>query len=219
MAAMLEIWLVRHGSTDWNKVKRWQGHSDVPLNELGKSQARALANNLKDVPFTQVWSSDLHRCIETARLALPNLDPQEIRLDKRLREIPMGIVEGRTWDELTKAEQDKVTNWWKDPYKTCFPGADETLQDVASRAEAWRRDLPQDGRVIAFSHGGIIRTILWGIVGPPQGQYQWSMELGNTGVVRLRYHGDFPCLLSFNDMSHIKDAWALPPAQNVPGSP
>ena len=122
-------------------------------------------------------------------------------------------------DELTKEEQDKVTAWWKDPYKTYFPGATETLQDVADRAEAWRRDLPKDGRVIAFSHGGIIRTILWGIVGPPKGQYQWSMELGNTGVVRLRYHEDFPCLLSFNDMSHIKDAWALPPAQNVPGSP
>ncbi|MGM9998064.1 MAG: histidine phosphatase family protein [Candidatus Bruticola sp.] len=216
---MLEIWLVRHGSTDWNTVKRWQGHSDVPLNELGKNQARALANNLKNVDFMQVWSSDLHRCIETAQLSMPHLKLEEIRLDKRLREIPMGIVEGHTWDELSAEDQAKVTAWWKDPYKTCFPGSDETLQDVSNRAESWIHDLPEDGRVIAFSHGGIIRTILWNIVGPPQGKYQWTMELGNTGVVRLRYTNGFPSLVSFNDMSHIKDAWKMAPAQNVPGSP
>ena len=64
---MLEIWWVRHGTTDWNTVKRWQGHTDLPLNENGRSLARLLAPRLADIPFDECWSSDLQRSAETAR--------------------------------------------------------------------------------------------------------------------------------------------------------
>lgn len=216
---MLEIWYVRHGSTDWNKEKRWQGNTDIHLNEEGRAQARALAENLRGVDFTEVWSSDLSRCLETAQLALPHVKFENVRIDPRLREIPMGIVEGRTWAELSAQEQKAIEAWWSEPYRDVFPGAQESLQDVTNRAEAWRRDLkPKEGRVIAFTHGGIIRTIIWNIVGPPSRERKWLVELGNTGVVRIRYDGGYPSIISLNDMSHIKNAWELPPAQNVPGS-
>ncbi len=213
---MLEIWWLRHGSTDWNKEKRWQGHSDVPLNELGRSQARALAAQFKGIHFDGVWSSDLSRSMDTARLSLP--EGTIIHPDPRLREIPMGIVEGRTWQELSPQEQAQIDAWWANPYDTYFPGSEESLGDVVRRVRSWQSELPQEGRVLAFSHGGTIRTMLWEIVGAPTSARPWSAELGNTGIMRVRYVGQSPTLLSFNDMSHLPGSWDLPPAQNVPGS-
>ena len=131
---MLEVWWVRHGSTDWNKIKRWQGNSNVDLNDEGREQAKSLAVKLAPIPFDQVWSSDLSRCYETAKLALPLID--NIRQDQRLREINFGLVEGHTWSELPPELQQEVSNWWKDPYHLHFPGTEETLQNVAERLES-----------------------------------------------------------------------------------
>lgn len=211
---MKEIWWVRHATTDWNAEKRWQGHSDVPLNEKGREQARTLTPYLKDIPFDAVWSSDLIRSAETARLALPEA---EIHTDKRLREIHMGIAEGKTWDELTLPEQQSITDWWTDPYSKPFPGTQESLTQVTARVKAWRDELPDGTRTIVFTHGGIVRTCFWEMVGQPRHR-EWTMELANTGIVRIRYTEDIMTLVSFNDLAHVKDAWKLPPCQNVPGN-
>lgn len=217
---MLEIWWIRHGSTDWNSEKRWQGQSNVPLNEAGRNQARALAKALEGIPFAEVWSSDLQRCIDTASLALPYLGKtQELKTDSRLREINMGIAEGKIWSELTAQQQQSIADWWENPYELPFPGTSESLRDTASRAEAWRKELrTKDGRVAAFTHGGLIRTIFMEVVGAPSPKKRWAMELGNTGIVKIRYDGDFPILTAFNELTHIKNAWNLPPGQDVPGS-
>ena len=178
---MLEIWWVRHGTTDWNTIKRWQGHTDLPLNENGRSLARLLAPRLADIPFDECWSSDLQRSAETARLALPG---REIRLDARLRELHMGALEGRTWNEM--------------------------------RVHAWQSERPKEGRIIAFTHGGVIRCCLWDIFGMPTPEHNWTIELDNTGIVRIRYTEDCATLVCFNDVSHIKDNWNRPPAQSLP---
>ena len=210
---MLEIWWVRHGTTDWNTVKRWQGHTDLPLNENGRSLARLLAPRLADIPFDECWSSDLRRSAETAHLALPG---QEIRLDARLRELHMGALEGKTWNEISPEMQRDVGNWWKDPYNRPFPGGPESLRDVSGRVNAWKSERPKEGRIIAFTHGGVIRCCLWDIFGMPTPEHNWTIELDNTGIVRIRYTEDCSTLVCFNDVSHIKDSWNLPPAQSLP---
>jgi len=214
---MLEIWWVRHGSTEWNETKRWQGHSNVKLNENGRRQARLLAKKLTGLQFTEVWSSDLERSLETARLALPNISADEIKQDTCLRELNMGVAEGKIWEELTAAEQEAVTAWWEDPYNLNFPGTEENLRTVTERLTEWRRKLPQEGRIIVFSHGGLIRAALWDITGIPDYRRRWGMELGNTGIVRIRYSGSFPTLVAFNDISHLPDYLNLSEAQKPPG--
>jgi broad specificity phosphatase PhoE len=83
------IHLVRHGETEWNRELRWQGHSDPPLNERGRDQARSLAAALARRPFTAVYSSDLRRASETAEIVAAPLG-LAVHVDSRLREIDVG---------------------------------------------------------------------------------------------------------------------------------
>lgn len=214
-APVLEVWWVRHASTDWNTEGRWQGHTDVPLNDSGRAEARCLAPRMRPVPFDSAWSSDLERCLETARLALPG---REIRGDPRLREMPMGLVEGLTWAEAPPPTRQAIRQWWKDPYGLPFPGSTESLHDVTRRIQDWLSEMPDDGRVVAFTHGGVIRCCVWALTGPPQDR-SWSLELGNTGIVRIRYDRtrNTAVLVAHNDLSHLPDAWKRPPGQQVPG--
>ena len=81
------LWLVRHGATDWSDAGRLNGWTDVPLNERGRAQATWLAGQLKGREFVDVWSSDLARAEETARLVLGQPVP-----DRRLRELDFGAL-------------------------------------------------------------------------------------------------------------------------------
>jgi probable phosphoglycerate mutase len=84
------ICIIRHGETDWNVEKRIQGHTDVPLNEVGRAQALAMAFNAAHQRFDAIYSSDLARTLETAR-ALAQREDQEVKLLPQLRERHYGF--------------------------------------------------------------------------------------------------------------------------------
>ena len=97
---MTTLLLVRHGETDWNAERRWQGHADVPLNDHGRDQARVLAEELAaGTPIELVYSSDLARARETAEIVAARLY-LELVLERDLREIDVGSRQGRTWMEI-----------------------------------------------------------------------------------------------------------------------
>jgi broad specificity phosphatase PhoE len=95
---MTTLLLVRHGETDWNAERRWQGHADVPLNERGRDQAERLAEELENARVDAVYSSDLSRARETAEIVGARLGVPVV-LDPALREIDVGSREGLTWPE------------------------------------------------------------------------------------------------------------------------
>lgn len=191
---MLELWLVCPGETPWNREGRALGQSDPPLSELGVRQAELLAQRLAGVNFTQVFSSDLARARYTARLCLP---AAEIRLEPRLREVNFGRWEGQRWQDMRGEEKKTLDLWRQDPYRAQAPGG-ESYEAVRSRVAAWLLELPQDGRVVAFAHGGSIRSALYHFTGFPE-HSGWRFQIDTGSVTRVLLGPQGAVLQAIND--------------------
>jgi probable phosphoglycerate mutase len=164
--------LVRHGETDWNFERRVQGHADRPLNETGRAQARALADELAGEPIDAVYSSDLVRAHETARIVAERLGLDVIALPD-LREKHFGTWEGLTDREILARFPDARRGHWGDA---------ETTEDVARRVLGALRRIAQThpkGRVLVVAHGGPVRAAL--IHSGADG----TGPIGNCHVVRI----------------------------------
>jgi broad specificity phosphatase PhoE len=159
---MTELWLVRHGQTDWNLAGRWQGQAtDAPgLNKTGRKQARAAFCHLPNIPFAAVYTSDLLRARQTARfLAAPLKIP--IILEPRLREINLGLWEGRMFTDIQAGYAVQLEQRARDPFHTAAPNG-ESPQDVARRVLAAVDEISQqhpDQAVILVSHGVSLAVI------------------------------------------------------------
>jgi 2,3-bisphosphoglycerate-dependent phosphoglycerate mutase len=148
---MVEVWFIRHGETDWNHQGLLQGWSDIPLNALGESQARALGAWLKDKDqaFDSVYASDLLRATKTAWLST-NLAPQII---PALREINMGEWEGVNWRQRSEVLEAFIA------FETFEAPSGETTKQLTNRVVTFLDGLPT-GVHACFSHGGTIRAVL-----------------------------------------------------------
>jgi broad specificity phosphatase PhoE len=151
------IILARHGETDWNAERRWQGHSDPPLNERGREQARELAAALDGVDV--IYASDLARARETAEILAVRLG-LDVQLDPRLRERYFGAWEGKTWDELEERSAGELQRWRAGD--THGPDDAEPYEDFSRRVESFLEDVlerhPAE-HVLVVGHGGSIRAI------------------------------------------------------------
>lgn len=197
---MLDLWLIRHGETTWNREGRIQGHTDANLSELGVLQAERLAVRLRGQRFDAVYASDLQRAYNTARIVFPRT---EILTDKRLRERSSGLLEGKTRAEFTATERAAYLTYRRDPLNRSLPQG-ESWQELAGRVQGWLQELPKAGRIVAFSHGGAIRAALFSVMGVsrPRG---WDFKLDNTGITRLHL-GEGVLLETVNDTAHLEGA-------------
>ena len=151
---MTEMWLVRHGQTDWNLNGIYQGQSDIPLNVTGESQARELAATLVDTRFDAIYSSDLIRARRTAEIIAEALN-LPIATDPRLREINQGVWEGQS---IQAVRERYNPDFSRNPKYITTPRADgaESLADVIIRMVAAANDFNQahhGGRLILCTHG------------------------------------------------------------------
>jgi broad specificity phosphatase PhoE len=202
---MLELYLIRHGKSTWNQTGRIQGHTDVPLSDEGVQQAQALAKRLKHWKFDRVYSSDLQRAKQTAEAVCPK---GNIIFDTRLREINLGHFEGRTWADMSDEERDVFSVQFAGPYHHKVPGG-ESNDDLRDRALAWLADLPKEGRVVAFTHGGFIVSMLHSIVGRPKPRHWkvmegWGFWIENTSLTQLLIDEKFKTIHTVGDFSHLE---------------
>lgn len=195
---MRELWLIRHGETDWNLTGRIQGASDIPLNATGIAQAESLVGRLENESFDAVYSSDLDRAHTTCTTALPGAD---VRPDVRLRELAYGVLEGKRWAELDDDLAAAVREWQEDPVTRRIPGG-ESYGDLTARVQAFVESLPAEGRFAAFAHGGTIRSALYAILGPPNGS-GWRVAIENCSMTRLRFDSRGVTVLTVNDCGHL----------------
>jgi phosphoserine phosphatase len=153
------IHIARHGETDWNRELRWQGHSDLPLNERGRLQAQALADALAGSSFAAVYSSDLSRASETAAIVAGRLN-LPVSVDPALREIDVGSWEGFTLAELEARSPEAVTRWeengehgWEggESHEEMLARVRDAIRSIAAKHEGQE--------VFVVSHGGPIRAL------------------------------------------------------------
>lgn len=201
----LDLWLIRHGETDWNRTHRVQGDTDVPLNALGLRQAEALARRIGHERFDTVYASDLQLAAVTARTVFPD---RNLCLDRRLREINLGTFEGKVWQDAPEDEQAQFAVWFNGPYDQPVPGG-ESSDDLQNRVADWLESLPETGRVIAFAHGGTISAILQLFTGRPAPRTRgepggWGFRLENTSISKLRLSETFTSVEVVNDAAHLE---------------
>ena len=199
---MLELWLIRHGETDWNAERRIQGQQHNPLSALGVKQAKRLRQRLKAERFDLIYCSDLKRTVQTAEITFPGC---KFMFDKRLREISRGVLEGYLGTELVGEQRDVYAAMRRDLFNVRPPGG-ENYRDLAARAVPWLKSLPAAGKVAAVTHGGVIFALLHSIVGV-EGAATWRFSASNTGITKLRLKENEIRLVSINDTAHL-EAWA-----------
>ncbi len=191
MSDLGEVWLVRHGTTDWSRSGRHTGRTDVRLTPEGERAAAALRPVLADRRFALVLSSPLRRARDTAELAgcFPELDDD-------LQEWDYGQYEGRTTNEI-RAERP---GWliWQDGVL-----GGETADDVAARADrVITRVRAAGGDCLLFAHGHLLRILgaRWIGAPPTAGQH---LLLATAAVSILGYERETPALARWNDTSHL----------------
>ncbi len=177
---MREIWLLRHGLTEWARDHRHTGRSDVPLLPEGEEAARAMAPRL-DRDWAAVVSSPLQRAWRTAELAglTPVADPDLVEWD-------YGHAEG-----LTTAELGEGWSVWD------APDLGETAEDVAARARRALERLPAEGDCLLVAHGHILRILAAVHLGlaPREGKH---LVLGTTRLGILGHEHSWPALKGWN---------------------
>jgi probable phosphoglycerate mutase len=183
-----EIWLIRHGETEWSLSGQHTGRTDLPLTAAGERHAEQIGRFLAGRPFALVLTSPLQRARETCRLAgyasVAQADPD-------LREWDYGAYEGRTSAQI----QESVPGWsiWTSPVPQ-----GETIQQVAERAgRVIARASAAGGDVALFAHGHLLRilTACWLGLGPDAGRF---FALGTASVSVLGYERETRVISRWN---------------------
>lgn len=201
---MLRLLLIRHGQTLWNAELRYQGQADVPLNELGRRQAEALARRLAGETIHAVYASDLQRAVDTAT-PLAASHRLEIITDARLRELNFGEWEGHTFEEIRRREPERYQAWLRNPEQFSAPGG-ETGAQLRERVQAWLEDAraQHDEQTVAVvAHGGSLMTLLQITLGlPPEARWKFRMAHGSLSELHLFPDG-WAVLARLNDTCHL----------------
>ncbi len=161
-----KIYIVRHGETQYNVDRRLQGWTDIPLNKNGKQQARKIADRLKTVPITVIYTSDHKRAKSTAS-AIAKVKNLKLHQTQKLREDRMGIFEGWQWEK----EPDPIRQALWDARNTARttgdihwkPEGGESLFEHSQRVKKILDSIlakHEDEIVVIVSHGGTINRII-----------------------------------------------------------
>ncbi len=182
------IYFIRHGETDWNRAKKFQGHSDIPLNDKGRKQAKQNGNRLADhlaeagIDTSQLVfvSSPLSRAVETTEIILQacKLQPDQYRIDNTLKELSFGLFEGLTSPEAKEKYYTQRQQRRKDRWSIAPPEG----ESFASRVDGLRQFLSQlEVHSVIISHSGIMRIIHHLLNKVPPGEAV-SLDISNEGV-------------------------------------
>lgn len=200
----MKLFLTRHGQTDWNIARRYQGHSDTALNQIGIHQAEQLAKRLSTETIHAIYSSDLTRAANTAK-AIAAFHQLEVHTDTCWRELSFGDWEGMTYEEMSAHSPDLFDAWMKDSLNVSTPNG-ETLTQLAERVTAAFHALKKnhkDQTVLVVSHSGALQTLIAFTLGVDLSRY-WQFRVSQASLSEMTVYENSVVLNLFNDVSHLK---------------
>ena len=208
---LMQLHLVRHGQTAWNAERRIQGQLDTELDERGRDQARALRPTLAAAGIGAIYCSSSLRTRETAALALTAPHPDIVFRDE-LREIRLGVWQGRLWAEVEREHPAMVA---------ALRESDESfdVEDAESYAELQRRGVDAverivaegaSGTVLVVSHGALIKAVLAHYAGHPLTRLRELPSLPNCSRSVVTASGDAREVVSVAGRAREGSDWDLP---------
>lgn len=201
---MTRVYLVRHGTTEWNKEEIFRGRLDCKLNETGQAEARALAEYFTHIPLQAIYSSPLSRAMGTAR---PVAEAKGLRVipEPDFIDLDFGEWQGLPLKEVREKYSDLYRLWQERPEAVHFPGGEDLAQ---VRTRAWEglqkilRDNPE-GNALIFSHRVVTKILLCAVLGLENSHF-WKIRQDTTAVNCFEYNrGSFVASL-INDTCHLK---------------
>jgi broad specificity phosphatase PhoE len=202
---MTGIILVRHGETEWNRVERFRGRADVPLNETGLIQAKRMAQRVAaQWRPVAIYSSPLKRAVNTAEAVAWHF-ALLVQVHPGLIDIDYGEWQGLTPDEARARWPEVVDGWYNAPHTTYIPGG-ETLAALRTRAMRTVNELASlhEGQTIVLvGHTVINRIILLGVLGLSNDRF-WRLRQDTCAINVFEVEGGVFTLLSLNDTCHLR---------------
>jgi len=201
--------LVRHGETAWNREEVFRGRADVPLNDTGLAQARAVARSLEDEPVEAVYSSPLVRAIDTAK-AIAAVHKLHVSIHEGLTDFDCGEWQGQTLGSVRENYAELFQQWADAPHTVRLPGG-ETLDLVRDRAvravhEIFTRS--EGTTVVVVTHRVINKVLLCALLGLDNSHF-WNIFQSNACANRIVFGPHGPEIHSLNDTSHLSRTGAL----------
>jgi alpha-ribazole phosphatase/probable phosphoglycerate mutase len=209
--ATLRLYLVRHGITDWNQAMRMQGHSDIPLNDEGRGQAKRIAARLAslDLPIEAIWSSDLSRARQTAETIAAPFD-LPVKVTPLLREIMLGDWEGLNQEEIEARGDGELLRQYRGSPAGARPPGGETLAQTWERMMQARSEIGEahpEGNIVVVGHGGSLRALLCAALDAPvASMIRFSLENASLSVLEQTRTSE-SCIWRVrcvNDTAHLK---------------
>jgi probable phosphoglycerate mutase len=198
------LYLTRHGQTEWNLLKKMQGHQDSPLTELGVLQAEWLHKRLESVSFDAVYSSSSPRALRTAQIVAGNSRGSITQMDE-LKEINMGLWEGQQIDLIQERYAKEYFEFFNSPHLYQPTGSGETYQELLDRSKiAIDRilSLYQGGNVLIVTHRITLKTILGYYGNKTLEQLASLSDIESTSLSKISIKDDIPSIEMYGDISH-----------------
>ena len=202
----MNLWLIRHGETDWNVEGRMQGQADTPLNARGLEQAEQLAARLAaETQIDALYTSPLARAYATAQILARRLNLTPIA-DQRLVEHGIGDLEGLTFAEVEARYPELVRAWRESRTRVPLPG-EEPLSELRARIVGAMDDIRArhvGANVAVVSHGAALRLFVGTIMGLDLEQ-RLPFWFDNASVSLVEWSNPFPRVRLLNDTCHLRD--------------
>ena len=200
----MKFFLVRHGETEWNKLGRFQGHTDISLNERGFSQAKETAKAAAQWGHCAIYSSPLIRTVQVAE-EIAKVTSMPVSKQPGLKELGLGDLEGVTGEEMRNKWPEVFSVWRSNPEKVTMPNG-ESLAQLRERCWQSILDIEQkhsgDDSVVVISHNFAIRSIVGELLGVPL-EYFHRMSLNLSSVCTFDSDERGRRLTGYNSTGHL----------------